>query len=242
MKSPLLTVLSCCACLLLSGCGDTVAEQSGAHSDNSAAIRILPLGDSITQADQRHMSYRFWLWQSLSTAGLAVDFVGTNASNHEGNPAFPDDFDRNHQGHWGWRTDQVLAQLPEWLQHYQADYVLLHLGTNDCLQGQPVQETVSELKAIVRTLQRHNPSMSIVLFPLGPSSWQGSACLDSLNQRVQESVNAWRTETSVVRIASAPKQFDVEKHTYDGLHPNEAGEKLLAQAWQAAIQGLLQSQ
>jgi len=135
----------------MAGCSDAAAPQIGIHQDNPQAVRILPLGDSITQADSEHQSYRPWLWQALVEANIAVDFVGSLDENYKGSPAFPADFDPNHEGHWGWRTDEVLQNLPEWLRHYDADISLIHLGTNDCLQNQAVEQTMDELKAIVST-------------------------------------------------------------------------------------------
>ncbi len=42
----------------------------------AANEKILPLGDSITQADFNYNSYRRPLWHLLNEAGYSVDFVG----------------------------------------------------------------------------------------------------------------------------------------------------------------------
>ncbi len=39
------------------------------------AVRIMPLGDSITQGIRQQNSYRRPLWHALRKAGLSVDFV-----------------------------------------------------------------------------------------------------------------------------------------------------------------------
>src|SRR5215204_6437165 len=71
-----------------------------------AATKIMPLGDSITEAEGGHASYRYWLWKSLTQAGFNdIDFVGSRTGVFNGSPQFSD-FDQNHEGHWGWRADE----------------------------------------------------------------------------------------------------------------------------------------
>src|SRR5262245_54038543 len=72
----------------------------------AAPVRIMPLGDSITQADASHDSYRRPLWKSLQSGGYLVDFVGSSSMNHMGGPPVRD-FDADHEGHWGWRADEI---------------------------------------------------------------------------------------------------------------------------------------
>lgn len=98
-----------------------------------------PLRKLITQADKTHLSYRFALWQKLRIENVRFDFIGTMNTNYGGNPAFPDPaFDKDHEGHRGWRADQLLASLPSWLGGYTPDIVLLHVGTNDMFMGNSV--------------------------------------------------------------------------------------------------------
>ncbi len=81
-----------------------------------ATVCVLPLGDSITQGPVPELSYRYWLWEDLVAAGYDVDFVGTMDNGYGGGtPDYPDpDFDRDHEGHAGWRADQVRDRLPGW--------------------------------------------------------------------------------------------------------------------------------
>ena len=57
---------------------------SGSDADNSqsplqksnATVKIMPLGDSITQSSTGLNSYRYYLWHLLLNHGYHVDFVG----------------------------------------------------------------------------------------------------------------------------------------------------------------------
>ncbi len=43
---------------------------------NQNALKIVTIGDSITQAENGQNSYRKELWEQLTVAGYNVDFVG----------------------------------------------------------------------------------------------------------------------------------------------------------------------
>ncbi len=53
-------------------------------------IQILPLGDSITQANSNYMSYRYHLWTELIDSEIDFDFVGSQSSNRDGHPTWPE--------------------------------------------------------------------------------------------------------------------------------------------------------
>ena len=118
-------------------------------------IRIMPLGDSITQGYRGHDSYRRGLWLKLKQTGFKVDFVGSLRKNYWGMPRHTD-FDMDHEGHWGWRADQVLAKMGKWASKNVSEIVLLHLGTNDIGGGQDNEETVGEIEKIIMILRKHN--------------------------------------------------------------------------------------
>ena len=46
--------------------------------------------------------------------------------------------DRNHEGHSGWRIDEIHASIDGWLTTYQPEVVLLLIGTNDVTQDYQV--------------------------------------------------------------------------------------------------------
>jgi hypothetical protein len=48
---------------------------------NKLYVKILPLGDSMTQGEAGHFSYRRPLWKMLDSAGYKVDFVGSLRTN-----------------------------------------------------------------------------------------------------------------------------------------------------------------
>jgi acyl-CoA thioesterase I len=120
------------------------------------AVRIMPIGDSITQGDKDYNSYRRSLWLQLRQAGYNVDFVGSMYQNFPDVPAPKQDFDQNHEGHWGWRTDEILKHIDKWANLAQPDIVLIHLGGNDLGQKQSHKSTIKELQALITRIRRVN--------------------------------------------------------------------------------------
>src|SRR3954463_9160069 len=77
-----------------------VVVGAGGHAPAAAAesnggVRVMPLGDSITEGTQVPGGYRIGLWQRLSGAGYRIDFTGTQLNG----PAALGDHD--HEGHPG---------------------------------------------------------------------------------------------------------------------------------------------
>jgi len=213
-------------------------------------VRIMPLGDSITSAGYNNTSYRYYLWKFLLTdprvAELNVngfDFVGTLRGNHNGNPEWPTvqgrQFDRDHEGHWGWRTEQVLSALPSWLQTIVTppDIALVHLGTNDCIFKQDVRSTLEELSGVVRELLTTNPNMQVLLAKVIPSNFTGiRGCLDNLNNHMDQhfaSENYDRGGNLI--LVDMTLGFDDIADTWDTLHPNDVGAEKIANHWLNAI-------
>ncbi len=196
------------------------------------AVRIMPLGDSITQGIRQQNSYRRPLWHALREAGLSVVFVGSQRRNYWGGP--PErDFDMDHEGHWGWRTDQILTRLDTWAAKARPDIVLVHLGTNDLAQGREQKLIVAELVEIVATLRAHNPRVTVLMAQLIDNAFI-SPQVQTLNRSIA-GIAAQATPDSPVIIVDQWTGFDPRIHTYDGTHPNDAGEQHMAERWAAAL-------
>ena len=92
----------------------TVLGAGVAGAESNGGVRVMPLGDSITEGTQVPGGYRIGLWQRLAAGGYRVDFVGSQSNG----PASLGDHD--HEGHPGWRIDQIDANIVGWLSTYQA--------------------------------------------------------------------------------------------------------------------------
>ena len=102
-------------------------------------FKIMPLGNSITQGKgdpgtdpgMIYDGFRNDLCLILNSNNWDYDFVG---SQKDGNQS--EQFDVDHEGHSGWRADDLLVHIDSWLATYSPDIILLHIGTNDISNGQ----------------------------------------------------------------------------------------------------------
>lgn len=204
--------------------------------------RIMPLGDSITQANGNHNSYRRPLWFKLREAGYTVNFVGSTRSHFLGNAPNPD-FDQDHEGHWGWRVDEVLRQINPWTREAKPDIVLIHLGTNDILGGESFDSTIAELRQLIEQMRQQNPRLKILLAQLIPAA-RSESLIQQFNQRIVQLARSLNTPSSPVVVVDQFTGFDptVGKDTYDGLHPNASGEQKMADRWFEALRKVLSPQ
>ena len=222
--------------------GAVIACGSGSESDSSApapapapqpqrsdaTVKIMPLGDSITQSSTGLNSYRYYLWHLLIVNGYHVDFVGSLHGVGGGLPANTD-FDMDHEGHAGWRADEILTHIQSWATAASPDMVLLHIGTNDLAQDQSVPSTVADIGGIIDTLRTVNPRIRILLAQLIPKA--GVPAVAMLNAQLPALVaDKDRTDSPIV-LVDQYTGFDTSTMTYDGTHPNAIGDSRLADRW-----------
>jgi len=99
-----------------------------------AKISIMPLGDSITlgigpsDLPENLNGYRRDLWNILNSSGYDVDFVGSSS-----NGTF---VENQHEGHPGWRDDQIADSIYAFLNDNPANIILLHIGTNGLAESE----------------------------------------------------------------------------------------------------------
>lgn len=118
-------------------------------------VRVMPLGDSITFGigTTPYDAYRKDLWTRLRNVGVPVDFVGSVVSGTMG--------DKNHEGHIGWRIDQLTARIDSWMATYRPDVVLLHIGTNDIGQNYDMARAPARLSHLIDRIQVARPGVRI---------------------------------------------------------------------------------
>ena len=209
-------------------------------------IKIMTLGDSITQAENGQNSYRKELWEQLTVAGYNVDFVGSENRNKDNNNFEDGSFNPDHEGHWGWRIDEIIngrggeGKLSDWLTGYTPDVVLIHLGSNDAIQNNSAITSVEELNQVIDILRQDNEDVTIFLSQLIPAVDGGfNSRIQDLNNRIPGIVADKNQANSPVILVDQSSGFNANTDTYDGVHPNDAGEAKMAQKWFNALKDYL---
>lgn len=217
----------------------TAAAEETTTAPSTDPVRIMPLGDSITQGDSEHNTYRRPLWKSLEAEGYHVDFVGSARAHHRG--AAPlDDFDHDHEGHWGWRTDEILDGIRGWVADHEPDILLIHLGSNDVFDGETTESTLTELAALIDAVRASSPRTMFLLAQIIPTTTaRVNTRIRELNARIPDIAASKSTPESPVIVVDQFTGFDAAQQTYDGVHPNPDGEIHLSDRWLAALEEVL---
>ena len=237
------------------------AAKAETGEENSRPLRILCLGDSITQSVDVYCGYRYPLWKKLVDLGIEFDFIGSMKERYfeDSSGQCPDykgrRFDPDHEGHFGWRTDHILGlqkdfpegsgsgSLPVWLQEYTPDIVLLHLGHNDAGMGETPNQMAKELEQVILLLRKDNPNVSILLakvIPSGNPFWNKR--LGVLNAEIDGIARKMSIPASRVIVVDFTKGFNSKEDTVDGDHPNRLGSEKMAQKWFEGIVELLKKE
>jgi lysophospholipase L1-like esterase len=209
-----------------------VSPTGSAAAESNGGVRVMPLGDSITEGTQVPGGYRIGLWQRVSGAGYRVDFVGSQFNG----PASLGDHD--HQGHPGWRIDQIDANIVGWLRNTTPRTVLLHIGTNDILQNSNVNGAPGRLSSLVDHITATVPNADVfvaTIIPLANSGQEAAARTfnATIPAMVQSKVNAGK-RVHLVDMHAALTTADL----IDGIHPTANGYDKMAATWYSALRSV----
>ncbi|MCF8357341.1 MAG: Ig-like domain-containing protein [Prolixibacteraceae bacterium] len=203
-------------------------------------IKVMPLGNSITQGDGRAAlylvpgGYRLPLWENLVDAGLdcGVDFVGSLTTNPATGLPDPD-----HEGHSGWTTGMILDNIDAYMASANPDIVMMHLGTNDV-----AQDVVDDAPANLRALMDHicaalPPDGKLYVAKIIPMGGVGNASSIAYNSLIVDAVTEKQGEGLPVHLVDAYGMWQNEYYdawgqsNCDWTHPGQLGYNALGDFW-----------
>ena len=221
--------LGAAALAVVLAAGMAVTTTAPALAESNGGVRVMPLGDSITDGYNVPGGYRTDLWQRMASGGHVVDFVGSGFNG----PASLGDHD--HEGHSGWRIDQLDANIVGWLRTSAPRTVLLHIGTNDVNQDYDVANAPARLSALIDKIRVNAPTVELFVAQITPESdaTRESRVL-AFNAAVPGVVAQKGPRTHLVDMHSAITTADLA----DGVHPNATGYAKMAARWYSALQSV----
>ncbi|NJK82714.1 MAG: hypothetical protein HC892_11625 [Saprospiraceae bacterium] len=207
----------------------------------------MPLGASrVEGASPAFESFRYELWKSLVAGGWDFDYIGTRTDkfSYEGIPDLP--FDPDHEGRGGWTSGEILKGIGSWIRAVGAPDIVLFSspGGNDILNGLATYDkTVSNINAIIDTLQAVNPNVVIIIEQLAPgkSSFMTPKTTADFNKMQQEVLTIAAEQTNTTSKVLTVDMFTGFNDTYlaDDVHYNEVGAKFIADRYYTVLQGIL---
>ncbi|TDV57494.1 RICIN domain-containing protein [Actinophytocola oryzae] len=206
-----------------------VATAPTAQAESNGGVRVMPLGDSITDGFNVPGGYRINLWQRMATGGYTVDFVGSGFNG----PSSLGDHD--HEGHSGWRIDQLDANIVAWLGSSAPRTVLLHIGTNDMNQNYDIANAPARLSALIDKIRANVPNVELFVAQITPETDPTlEARVRAYNATIPGIVAQKGPQTHLVDMHSAITTADLA----DGVHPTAGGYDKMAARWFSALQSV----
>jgi len=194
-----------------------------------ATIRIMPLGNSITRAvagSELEMGYRRMLYLDLVNAGYDIDFVGSQID------GLVEDFDRDHEGHSGWEADEIRDNVYNWLVANPADYVLLHIGTNDVTHN---HVDVNEVDQLLDSIDQFETDYANPIKVLLARIVHRTDALTPKTIIFNDSVEALVLDRVLngddIVIVGMDTALTYPDDIADKVHPNQSGYDKMARTW-----------
>lgn len=208
-------------------------------------LRVMPLGDSITDGFTVTGGYRIPLWYMLQDKGIVegIDFVGPNGWYIDGVA------DYNHAGYSGY----TIADCPgrsgiynfiDWLmEEYPADVVMLQIGTNDIISSYDLDHAGERLELLVDSILTYLPEDGMLYVSTIPymdadvttytdayTAEEMDAAVDAYNAQVREVVRKKQAEGKPIAQADVNAVL-TKADLSDGVHPSEDGYRKMAEYW-----------
>jgi acyl-CoA thioesterase-1 len=212
-------IISLISALVALGTLAPIQTAAAAKRDLSKVITIVALGDSLTAGYglSRKEAYPALLAERMRSAGY--EFEVTNA---------------------GWSGDTTAGgrrRLPEILRKKKIDVLIIELGINDAFRGVPIDDMRSNLQAIIDQTRARHPGISIIVagmqLPLAAS--------DGYVRAFGEMFGALAEKNRVTLIPYLLEGVggDPELNQPDLVHPNAAGQRIMAENVWRVLEPLL---
>ncbi|MCA9196167.1 MAG: hypothetical protein KDA87_01470 [Planctomycetales bacterium] len=202
-------------------------------------IRMVFVGDSITQGDHRFTGFRYLLWRRLIDEAVEFDFVGTQTTTFGARREFATyqglTFDPDHEAYWGLSANAIRDLVAESRAFFDADVAIVHLGSNDLLDRFSVESTLEDVRQTLELLREDNPQMEIFLAQLIPTARDTNALIDQFNRELPAQVAEWQQSTSPIYVVDQYTDMNAIQDLSDGVHPNDTGEVKMTNRWFDAL-------
>ncbi|KAJ4423769.1 hypothetical protein N0V82_001507 [Gnomoniopsis sp. IMI 355080] len=205
----------------------------------ASSLKIMPLGDSITEIT----CWRAKLWDLLADANVTsnISFVGSMTDNTQNCVATHSNWDQHHEGHSGYLAINIAnTNLVGWLASAKPDVVNFMLGTNDVAQSHSTSDIIAAYTKMVQEMRSNNLNMKIIVDTV-ISLPSAQSAITALNDAIPAWAQSQNTTASPIYIADVAAVFPLgNTDLRDGVHPNDAGDVViantLAPVWTQVIQ------
>ena len=191
-----------------------------ARRDASKVITIVALGDSLTAGYglSRQQAYPALVAEKMRAAGYAFEVVNAGSS--------------------GDTTAGGLRRLPAILRaHKKIDVFILELGINDAFRGVPIDQIRANLQAIIDQVRARHPTAAIVIAGMQLPDFSSDdyvGAFGGIFGALAEKNRAILIPYLLEGVGGNP-----ELNQWDRVHPNAAGQRVVAENVWRVLESLL---
>lgn len=243
------------------GTVEASSHSGGGDVNKDGAIKIMPIGDSITFGYGHEGGYRKYLDYYLKDKGYTkVDMVGPEGKS---SASFSFNgknvsYDDNHAGYSGYTIKQKYP-IPSWgenglleklksknaVSSAKPDVILLIIGTNDMTANRALSECESDLHDLIDYILSTMPSDSVIYMGSIPefTAYGGNAQrVANYNSTVKKVADSYASEGKNVKFADVHGCLNGTADLQsDNLHPSAAGYEKIGKFWAGIIDDYVSS-
>ena len=194
---------------LVGGLSILCAQAALSAAPTSSGMKtILVLGDSLSDGFQlqRSEAYPALIAKKLRAAGLNLQVTNASAT--------------------GGTTEGGLERLPPHLKR-KIDIFILELGINDAFRGVPVEQIQNNLQQIIDRVKARNPDVRVVIAGMQLPNYGTDDYVSAFGKMFGKL--ATKNDAALVPYLLEGVAGDPLLNLWDGIHPNAAGQKILAE-------------
>ncbi|WP_306325123.1 GDSL-type esterase/lipase family protein [Streptomyces venezuelae] len=224
----------------------TTVGHPRAAADPPSSVRLMPVGDSITQglgsanesgardeiqADLGKISQNELFGNDILSPMYDLPFKRDLVGERRTGIGIPD---TDHEGWPGYTIDQIAGEASDAVPQMRPNVVTLLAGTNDMVRDVDVADAPARLSRLIDQIYTGSPGVTIVVGLLTPST----------NRAIQQRIDAYNASVAKLLDARISKgdhlvRVDLSAVTtadlVDEVHPSDAGYRKIADAYVAGI-------
>jgi acyl-CoA thioesterase I len=191
-----------------------------AKRDASNVITIVALGDSLTAGYglSRKQAYPALIAEKMRAAGYEFEVVNAGSS--------------------GDTTTGGLRRLPAILRaHKNIDIFILELGINDAFRGVPIDQLRANLQAIIDLVRARHPGVAIVIAGMQLPDYSNDDYVGAFGGIF--AALAEKNRATLIPYLLEGVGGNPALNQWDSVHPNAAGQRVLAENVWRVLQPML---
>lgn len=245
LRSPALPMrwLLLCGLLipLLAVAGSAQADTHRGDVANGTPLRVMFVGDSITQGRQGDATLRYFVWREFVRQRVPVTFVGP--SSHLGGHGQTRSFylhnglgfEKAHAAKGGSSPEEHATRIAARVATYKPDVISVLLGFNGTGSTRP-GTLADEIATVLDRAWAVDPELRVVLGEITTSSRASYRTVGSRRNRIARRTSNLLAQryaedsrvTQARNMTAGAYAWNPRTDSYDGVHPNITGQRLLA--------------